>query len=35
VLEEEWREWMTEAPRDPDKAFIGFCRKVYERRGKP
>lgn len=35
VLEEEWREWMTEPPRDPDKAFIGFCRKVYERRGKP
>jgi hypothetical protein len=34
-LEREWREWMTEAPRDPDAAFIGFCRKWYERRGQP
>ena len=35
VLEGEWRDWMTEAPRNPDAAFIGFCRKVYERRGRP
>ena len=35
VLEQEWRDWMTEAPRNPDAAFIGFCRKVYERRGRP
>ena len=34
-LEREWRDWMTEAPRDPDAAFIGFCRKLYERRGPP
>jgi plasmid replication initiation protein len=34
-LEREWREWITEAPRDPDAAFIGFCRKWYERRGHP
>jgi plasmid replication initiation protein len=34
-LEREWREWITEAPRDPDAAFIGFCRKWYERRGQP
>lgn len=34
-LEREWREWMTESPRDPEAAFIGFCRKVYERRGSP
>jgi len=34
-LEREWREWMTEPPRDPDAAFIGFCRKVSERRGRP
>lgn len=32
-LESEWRDWMTEPPRDPDRAFIGFCRKWYERRG--
>lgn len=32
-LEREWREWITEAPRDADAAFIGFCRKWYERRG--
>ena len=35
VLEQEWRDWMTEAPRNPDAAFIGFCRKVFERRGRP
>jgi len=27
VLEQEWREWMTEPPRNPDAAFLGFCRK--------
>lgn len=35
VLEREWREWMTEPPRNPDAAFIGFCRKVFEKRGHP
>lgn len=39
VLEQEWREWMVDydidPPRNPDKAFIGFCRKVYEKRGAP
>lgn len=34
-LEREWREWITEAPRDADAAFIGFCRKWFERRGTP
>lgn len=34
-LEREWREWITELPRDPEAAFIGFCRKWYERRGIP
>lgn len=34
-LEREWREWITEAPKHPDKAFIGFCRKWFEKRGKP
>ena len=32
-LEREWREWITEAPRDADAAFVGFCRKWYDRRG--
>lgn len=30
VLEQEWRDWITkkgERPKDPDKAFIGFCRQ--------
>lgn len=35
TLEREWREWVTEAPRNPDAAFIGFCRKVYQKRGRP
>ena len=34
-LEREWRDWMSEPPRDPDKAFLGFCRKWHERRGQP
>jgi hypothetical protein len=34
-LEREWRDWMTEEPRDWDAAFIGFCRKWYDRRGSP
>lgn len=34
-LEREWRDWMMEPPRDPDAAFIGFCKKWYEKRGEP
>lgn len=34
-LEREWRDWITEAPRDPEAAFLGFCKKWYERRGSP
>ena len=34
-LEREWRAWITEQPRDPEAAFIGFCRKWVERRGIP
>lgn len=34
-LEKEWRYWMSkggiDAPRDPNKAFIGFCRKWFKR----
>ena len=35
ALECEWREWATESPRNPDAAFVGFCRKVFEKRGRP
>jgi hypothetical protein len=34
-LESEWREWIVEPPRDADAAFIGFCRKWFEKRGRP
>lgn len=35
ALEQEWRDWITEPPRNPDAAFIGFCQKVHEKRGRP
>lgn len=35
LLEQEWRVWTTEPPQYPDAAFVGFCRKVFERRGSP
>lgn len=31
-LEREWREWITEVPRIPDAAFLGFCKKWVARR---
>ena len=34
-LEQEWRMWMSEPPRHADSAFIGFCRKWYDRKGRP
>jgi plasmid replication initiation protein len=34
-LEGQWREWITEPPRDADAAFLGFCKKWYEKRGAP
>ena len=34
-LEREWRDWMMEPPRNPNAAFIGFCRKWFEKRGEP
>lgn len=34
-LEQEWRGWVTEPPRDPEAAFLGFCRKWFEKRGTP
>lgn len=35
TIEQEWRAWITEPPRDSDAAFVGFCRKWYEKRGYP
>ena len=39
VLEREWRSWMAEMesdlPRNPTRAFVGFCRKWFETRGRP
>ena len=32
-LEQEWRMWMSEPPRHPDAAFLGFCKKWYDRKG--
>ncbi len=29
-LEQEWRAWATETPRDPASAFVGFCRRKFE-----
>ena len=34
-LENEWRAWIKEPPRNPDQAFIGFCKKWFENRGNP
>lgn len=38
-LEQAWREWMDhgglELPKDADKAFIGFCRNWFAKRGHP
>lgn len=34
-LEGEWRAWMKEPPKSPDKAFIGFCRTWFASRGRP
>jgi len=39
MLEEKWRLWMLDggldAPKDPGKAFVGFCRRYFERHGAP
>jgi plasmid replication initiation protein len=32
-IEREWRDWLTEPPHNPDAAFLGFCKKWYEKRG--
>jgi hypothetical protein len=39
LLESEWRSWMRDggldAPKDADKVFTGFCRKWFEKHGRP
>jgi plasmid replication initiation protein len=35
ALENEWRRWMKTPPRDPDSAFIGFCRSAFKQRDSP
>lgn len=38
-LEGEWKAWMSDggldAPKNADRAFLGFCRKWFEKRGRP
>lgn len=34
MIEQEWRCWATQVPRNPEMAFLGFCRKWFERRGR-
>ncbi len=36
-LEQEWREWVAdkEKPKDPDAAFIGFCKQRFQKKGRP
>jgi plasmid replication initiation protein len=35
MIEQEWRAWTKQAPRNADKAFLGFCKQWYEKRGAP
>ena len=35
LIEQEWRSWITEVPKNPEMAFLGFCRKWFELRGRP
>lgn len=35
MIEDEWRAWATETPRNPEQAFLGFCKKWHEKRGRP
>ncbi|NYS26379.1 replication initiator protein A [Rhodobacteraceae bacterium 2376] len=35
VIEQEWRSWVGEAPKNPEMAFLGFCRKWFDLRGRP
>lgn len=33
-LEQEWRDWIKTPPKYPDSAFVGFCKKWFETRGR-
>lgn len=33
-LEQEWREWSKTTPKNPDAAFLGFCRQWYDKHGR-
>lgn len=35
MIEQEWRQWASDVPRNPEMAFLGFCRSWSERRGRP
>ena len=37
ALEQDWREWIAdkERPKNPDAAFIGFCKQRYQKKEKP
>jgi plasmid replication initiation protein len=38
ALEQDWREWIAakqEIPRHPNAAFVAFCKKRFERHGRP
>ncbi|TRD15482.1 replication initiator protein A [Palleronia caenipelagi] len=32
VIEQEWRNWLREPPKNPEAAFLGFCRTWADRR---
>lgn len=36
ALEHDWREWIAdkEQPKNPDAAFIGFCKQKFQKKGK-
>jgi hypothetical protein len=37
ALEHDWRVWIAdkEQPKNPDAAFIGFCKQKFRKKGKP
>lgn len=35
MIEQEWRLWASSVPKNAEMAFLGFCRKWHETRGKP
>ena len=35
ALEQEWRAWAGEVPKNADAAFVGFCKKRFSEKGRP